>query len=78
LSIKTGFRKSDFVQWVTILTLAGFIWKASARASSWDIAVQDIKEMKPQVEELQLQMAVLVYRAESINKHLASIDRKTQ
>lgn len=71
------FLKSDFVQWGTIITLAGLIWTASSHASKWDEAVALI----PRVEVLEKQMEVLVYRLSSlpkIEKHLASIDKKTQ
>lgn len=71
-------RKSDWVQWLTILTLAGFIYTAYSKAYAWDEGLKNIAEMKPQVEDLKIQMAVLVDRANSINRHVSSIDRKTQ
>lgn len=71
------FSKSDVVQWGTIITLAGLIWTASSHASKWDDAVGLI----PRVEALENQMAVLIDRLSSLpkmEKHLASIDKKTQ
>ena len=71
-------RKTDWALVLTVCTLIAFIYTAFSKGYAWDGAVADIKEMKPQIADLKIQMAVLVDRANSINQHVSSIDRKTQ
>jgi hypothetical protein len=70
-------RKSDWMNILTIATLLGFIYTAYSKAYAWDEGLKNIAEMRPKVENLQIQMAILVDRANSINQHVASIDHKT-
>ena len=69
-------RRSDWVQWLTIVTLFGFIWTAFAKAQSWEQAAKDISELKPKVINHDIQFAVIVEKIASIDKHLQSIDNK--
>lgn len=74
----TRVRKADWTLMLTIVTLVGVIWAASAKTSPWDQAVKDISELRPKVENNQLQIAILTEKLTSIDKHLESIDKKTK
>lgn len=71
-----NWRRSEFISISTFLVVAGWIWWASAKTSTLDAAVEDIKTLKPVVWQNKSRVDILETKVDYMVKTLDKIDRK--
>ena len=63
-------RKADVGLMLTVITIIGAIWVGYAKPSSWDQAVKEVAELKPQVAIHDKQLAVISSVLEDMQEDL--------
>jgi len=69
-------RKGDVALWLLCFTLMGMTWSFAKKLFRWDSASDAVERLVPIVENHDKQLAIITMEFETMNKHLASIDRK--
>lgn len=70
-----NWRRSELISLGTLLTLASWIWWASAKANAWDETALIVKEMKPTQDDHSKVLAVLVANVGDIKDDLRYLRR---
>ena len=69
-------RKGDVALWLLCFTLMGMTWSFAKKLFRWDASSDMVERLVPIVEGHDKQLTVMTMELETMNKHLASIDRK--